>query len=65
MRVRGAIVAACLFAWALDAGVVELPLPGPAWQEEQAARISCNVAATEALGLPEDQALRLLERHCR
>jgi hypothetical protein len=44
---------------------VELPLPGKAWQEEQAARISCNVAATEALGLPEGEALRLLQRHCR
>ena len=65
VRVRGAIVAACLAFWALDAGVVRLPLPDEAWQQEQAAQISCNVAVMGSLGLPEDEVLPLLERHCR
>ena len=65
MRVRGAIVAACLCFWALDAGVVELPLPDEAWQREAAATMSCNVAAVEALGLNEAEGMALVERHCR
>ena len=59
------MVAACLAFWAIDAGVVHLPLPDATWQRQQAARISCNVAVVESVGLPEAEALPLLERHCR
>ena len=65
MRVRGAIVAACLLFWALDAGVVAMPLPDEAWQERAAQRYSCRVAAVATLELPPEEAMRLVERHCR
>jgi hypothetical protein len=65
MRAGGAIVAACLLFWALDAGVVEAPLPDAAWQEQAAQRYSCRVAAVATLELPAQEAWQLVERHCR
>lgn len=69
-----ALVAVCIAGWALQAGAVALPAPAAlgraeadlaAWQDRQAARISCQVAARGALDRTEDEALALLERHCR
>lgn len=67
------LLAVCLLGAAVDTGVVEPPRIGAleraradvaAWQDERAAGLSCAAGAREALDLPDDEALALLERHC-
>lgn len=69
-----AIIGVCLLGWMADAGVVELPRPAAleraegavvSWQNEQAGRISCQNAAGAVLDRTPEEALRLVERHCR
>lgn len=67
------LVALCLLGAVLDSGLVSPPHPAAleraeqelgAWQQETAAGVSCRVASSEALGVPDEDAIALFERHC-